>query len=99
MIPGDRIDSVTKQLLTYYPAPQNEFAPPGVINGSYSSNTTRDDDQYHIRIDHKISDNTNIFGRYSWYDSPIVTPLGYGDASGENFLLKDKNLAVSHAYI
>ena len=95
IIPSDRIDPITKQLLGYYPAPQNEFAPPGEINGIYSSGTTRNDDQYHIRIDHKISDKTSIFGRYSWFDSPIVSPLGYGDASRVNFLLKDRNLAVS----
>jgi hypothetical protein len=95
IIPSDRIDPLTKQLLAYYPAPQNEFAPPGVINGIYASGTTRNDDQYHVRIDHKISDKTSIFGRYSWFKSPIISPLGYGDASRVNYLLDDRNIAVS----
>ena len=38
--------------------------------GNYinSTSSAREDNQTHARIDHKIADNNNLFGRVSWSD-------------------------------
>jgi hypothetical protein len=94
VIPAGRIDPLAKQLLQYAPPPQNESAPRGQINTTEARNRKRSDDQIHVRIDHNLSPSTTIFGRYSWFDSPILDPLGYAPASTQNFYQKAKNLAV-----
>ena len=95
MIPSNRFDPLAKEMMDrFFPAPQDENAPPGINNIVVSKPTARVDDQYHIRIDHSISENTNIFGRYSFFDSPIVDPLGYAPVSSAQFLQVAKNLAI-----
>jgi hypothetical protein len=95
IIPSERIDPLTRKMLGYFPTPQNEFAPIDQPNSFVGKNETRDDNQYHARIDQTISEKTTMFGRFSWYKSPILSPLGYSPIDTENFLLKDKNLAIS----
>ncbi len=94
VIPANRIDPISKQLISLFPAPQVENAPTGTPNSFVGRNESRNDDQYHIRIDQKLNDNTTMFGRYSAYNSPILSPLGYAEISTANFLLKSKNVAV-----
>ena len=94
VIPPNRIDPISKQLIGYFPAPQIENAPTGQPNSFVGRNESRNDDQYHIRIDQNLSSKTTVFGRYSTYNSPILSPLGYAEISTASFLLKSKNVAV-----
>ena len=94
VIPSGRIDPITKQLMNYFPAPQIENAPTGQPNSFVGRNESRNDDQYHIRFDQTLSSKTNMFGRFSSYKSPILSPLGYAEISTASFLLKSKNVAV-----
>lgn len=94
VIPDNRIDPISRQVMTYFPVPQIENAPTGQPNSFVGRNEARNDDQYHIRIDQNISSKTTIFGRYSSYNSPILSPLGYADISTANFLLKSKNIGI-----
>ena len=100
IIPASRFDPLAKKFLDYFPTPQNEFASIDQPNSTVGRNETRDDNQYHARIDQTISDKTTIFGRVSLYKSPILSPLGYATISTENFLLQDKNVAfaVTHSF-
>ncbi len=95
VIPASRFDPLAKKFLDFFPAPQTEFAPIDQPNSTVGRNESRDDNQYHIRIDQTISNKTTLFGRFSGYRSPILSPLGYAEVSTENFLLQDKNLAVN----
>jgi len=95
IIPTSRLDPLAKKLINFLPTPQNESAALGVVNTTVARNRKRSDDQYHIRLDHKFSDSTSIFGRYSWFDSPILDPLGYAPVSTQNFYQQNKNLAIA----
>jgi hypothetical protein len=95
VIPSNRFDPLAKKFLDYFPAPQNEYAPLDQPNSFVGRNESRDDNQYHVRIDQIISEKTTLFGRFSGYRSPILSPLGYAAVSTENFLLQDKNLAIN----
>ena len=94
VIPADRLDPLAQQLLEFFPAPQDESAPPGVTNITTARNRARDDDQFHIRIDHMLSDDTTIFGRFSYFDSPILQPRNYAPISTSNFFMSSRNLVI-----
>ncbi len=56
---------------------------PSVNNSNFINSTgqVRDDNQTHARIDHKISDNNNLFGRISWSDAFQSSPQNLPNAS------------------
>lgn len=74
IIPSNRIDPVTRKLLSYIPPP----------NASGTNNFVRTDsnriqkDTFSTRLDHNFSDNTRIFGRFSYDDSPVSRAYPYG---------------------
>ncbi len=76
-IPGDRIDPIASLLLARYPEPTS----PGTAN-NYKRVGNEDDtqDQFDIRVDHRLSDRDQFFARVSYmhdYTTP-VTPLPDG---------------------
>jgi hypothetical protein len=72
-IPQDRFDPIARQILPFYPAPNINV---GSVVSNFINNptTTRDDDQFDIRIDQRIGDSGNLFGRYSLGDSERLLP-------------------------
>ncbi|MGH9630479.1 MAG: TonB-dependent receptor domain-containing protein, partial [Bryobacteraceae bacterium] len=75
IIPANRISPVAQSILSYYPEPNR----PGTIQNFYSQAGTRpENNTYSIRIDHRISDKQNLFGRFSWGDwkSQLVNHFG-----------------------
>lgn len=56
---------------------------PGVNNSNFINSTgqVRDDNQVHTRIDHKLSDKNNFFGRLSWTDAFQSNPQNLPNAS------------------
>ena len=60
---------------------------PGVNNSNFINSTgqVRDDNQTHTRIDHKISDKNNFFGRVSWTDAFQSNPANLPNASQGTF--------------
>ena len=60
---------------------------PGVNNSNFINSTgqVRDDNQTHTRIDHKISDKNNLFGRVSWTDAFQSNPANLPNASQGTF--------------
>lgn len=62
IIPTARHNAVGKKLMSYYPIPTR----PGVINNYFTQRGSRNErNVISTRIDHRFSDNHNIFGRYS----------------------------------
>jgi len=50
---------------------------PGTTSNFINTNSTRrDDDQVNARIDQKISDNNNLYGRFSWSELSQTDPAG-----------------------
>ncbi len=80
-VPTNRFSPIVNNLLKYYPQPNttptnpytnaNNFINNGIdVNNSY---------QYDARVDHNITNNWRIFGRYSHAWSTDTPPLPYGN--------------------
>ncbi len=62
-IPASRISPIAKAVIGYYPLPTTT----GITNNFYTqAGSVVTDDSYTIRIDHRFSQNHNLFGRVSW---------------------------------
>lgn len=82
-IPADRIDAVGRRLVNLYPEPTRD----GLANNfTYSPSRTLDQDSVDLRLDHRLSDVTSLFGRYSYGNTrslyPPAIPIGDGSFSG-----------------
>jgi TonB dependent receptor len=65
IIPADRIDPVAKRLLDYFPLPNQPGNRQGFFNFFNSPNARTDEyDQFTTRIDHSLSDNHKLSGRW-----------------------------------
>jgi hypothetical protein len=88
VVPRDRWDPVASKIVALIPDPN---VPGTNIFASTPITRTRAD-QFHLRIDHEISGNTRVFGRYSFVDSNVFRPAplpglaegSYDDAFGSN---------------
>jgi hypothetical protein len=78
--PRSGIDPVARKLLDRYPLPTSAGA---ANNFRRVANEGTDQDQFDIRLDHRFSDNDQIFGRYSFFneDATPVTPLPDGSGN------------------
>lgn len=79
-IPGSRIDPTAAGLLTRYPAPNL----PGTANNYRRvDNEDTDQDQFDVRIDHRVSDSDQLFARVSYFKdlTEPVTPLPDGSGA------------------
>lgn len=99
IIPQSRISASAKAIMTFWPAPQRNLADPlsGAPNYFGASNTTIDDDQRYIRIDHQISSKDKIFGRYAFDD--VTYALLAGDNPNFNYFVAGRNQNVAGQWI
>ncbi len=83
-IPSSRISSVAQGFLTLYPLPNA-----GDVNSVHAANyiANRDkslhSDQYDVRIDHYLTSNMSLFGRWTW--------KSIGSASPQDLLVPSEN--------
>ena len=77
-IPSDRFDPVAQQVLQLYAAPNTNF---NALASNFVNNPAlkRTDDQFDIRIDHRLNDANNLFGRYSFGDATQLFPECHAD--------------------
>lgn len=73
-IPNTRFGQIGTGALKYYPAPNTPIG--AAFNYLVQTANTDDNDQFHGRVDHQISDRSLLFGRYSWSDGTANTPSG-----------------------
>ena len=104
-IPQNRWDPVAKRILDLYPDP-NIAGREHLPNNYFRSPSDADDaDQYDMRIDHNITDQHRIFGRYSirnqFKDEPgILPPPAFGGGSGgQEVRLDGDNVAANLASV
>ena len=71
---SDRWDPVTRKLMAGYPATTN-----GGIANNYQTNLgqTQNWNQGDVRIDHQITPNDNIFGRWSFQKTETIAPYTF----------------------
>lgn len=75
-------DPLALKIADLYPLPTSN----GINVTNYSSSPVRPQDAttFDARIDHRFSDKTNFFGRYSFNDVTTVQPTGFPDKNGVN---------------
>jgi hypothetical protein len=87
LIPASRIEPIAQRLLTLYPEPQRA----GLANNfTHAPVKTQRDDTFDTRIDHRFSDRSYFFGRYSFNDTTTFSPphlpkVGDIEAGGDRF--------------
>ena len=68
IIPSDRMHEVTRGVIQAYPVPNTPST--GLTqNRSETANQIENADDISIRIDHRLRDNTDVMGRYSFSDT------------------------------
>ncbi len=106
VIPTNRLDPVAVKLLAFLPLPNRPPDNPITGAGNYQENavnpTTRD---FHIvRLDHDLTTNTKIFGRYTLIepdDGPDGPTAGFGvaDPDAIDIFNRRQNLALNLQHI
>ena len=103
IIPAGRINPVARNVLTYYPMP-NQAGDAQGRNNFFSINP-RTDDFYSVstRIDHRLSSNQQIMGRYVRNDRRESRNAFFGEVNGVNpvgnFLFrKNDAVTIDHVY-
>jgi hypothetical protein len=87
-IPTSMFDPAAKKLIDQYPNPnQNTSARRPGSNFFTQRASSRDTDQWDVRVDHRISDNDSLFGSISWItEAKFQTPTLPGDLDAAGFL-------------
>ena len=71
VIPRQRFDSIAGQMIQYFPSANFIGVRPGV-NFLLAPSDSEHRDQFTGRIDHRISDKSSLFGRYTLADNELV---------------------------
>jgi hypothetical protein len=95
-IPSTRFDPITKQLIQYFPTP-NSTGRPG-INFLVSPSDWENRDQFTGRIDHRVSDKGNLFGRYSFADNKLAN-VAYIEGLGLIRPDRTQHLALGYTHV
>ncbi len=99
IIPADRFDPVSMNVLALYPAPNISGRDHLPNNYFYSPSQTNDADQYDFRWDNNFNDSQRMFVRYSIRDqdkfNPGPLPYPAMGGTGETVVIDGKNLAVN----
>ncbi len=79
VIPPNRISPQARQLLSLLPLPSQA----GIRNNiTVGGSETFDSNAFNARLDGRLSENTNIFTRYSYADFTLDGPTAFGEAGG-----------------
>jgi outer membrane receptor protein involved in Fe transport len=108
VIPDARISDQARAVLALIPLPNLEGRENGTRdNFQASASETFDADQFNVRIDHRMDENTNIFGRYTRGKFFRDGPTAFGTGGGAEFVslggvsdVKNQSLALGadHAF-
>ncbi|HEV2826585.1 MAG TPA: TonB-dependent receptor, partial [Pyrinomonadaceae bacterium] len=106
IIPTARLSPQALNLLNLIPLPNL----PGLENGTrnnYAASGSElfDNDTFDVRIDGRISDSLNLFGRFSWADFTRDGPTAFGTGGGQELVslggtskVRNKSLALGFDY-
>lgn len=107
IIPGSRLDPVALKIMSLYPSANT--GAPGALASNFINNPelTRDDNQFDIRIDHRINDANSLFGRYSLENSNLLfpnallsaqDPFGGGSGKGNNSTIHAQSVTLNYIH-
>jgi len=102
--PGDTltvpVSPAVAATLAGYPLPNEPQGPYGARTYATSSKVVTDTDQFSIRIDHRLSENSNLFGRFSLNQvrGPTTNPdqTAIDPTFGVNFFDHQRNAAIRY---
>jgi hypothetical protein len=99
VIPPNRWDPVSKRVIDLYPSPNITGRENLPDNYFFSPSDSNDADQYDMRVDHNISDNHRIFGRYSirnqFRNEPGTLPFPAMGGQGQTVRLDGDNVVMN----
>jgi hypothetical protein len=90
-IPASMISPVSQKLLAYYLKPNATLGNGNNVSGS--PHVTLNSDQVTFRSDLNVNDSNQIFGQFSWLNSPAVTP-GLFPSQGTSFPLNTELISL-----
>ncbi len=101
-IPSSQIDPIARAFLAKVPLPNR----PGTTQNLVASEKeTTDMDQFNVRLDHRVSNQDSVFGRFSLYDVGSLQPFGTSTLNeslipgfGRNVTTRTYNLALSYSH-
>ncbi len=93
-IPDNRIAPAAKKILELYPLPNFN-----AVAGNFRENRAApiESNQFDVRIDHNLTSNQSIFGRYTWKDVNQTAPSAL-KLPARTVFEKNRNLVLSHNY-
>ncbi len=100
--PGDTlfvpVNPKIAPLLARYPLPNDTAGPFGALTYATSSKVTTDADQFSIRIDHRISDKSQLFGRFTLdnLNGPTTNPdqTAVDPSFGVRYMDRQRNATI-----
>jgi hypothetical protein len=102
-IPAHRIDPIASAFLQQVPLPTATTASQ---NLTAIEATTRDLDQFSVRVDHRLAQNDNVLARFSTFDADELQPYGTGvlqeslvPGFGRRLTTRTRNLVASHTRV
>lgn len=102
-IPVDRIDPIARAFLEHVPLPT---AAEHFQNLAATEQSTRDLHQFSVRIDHRVSDASNVFARFSSFDAEDLQPFGTSALQeslvpgfGRTLTTRARNAVASHSRV
>ncbi len=96
IVPQSRFDPLASKMLQFFPAP-NLAGRPGV-NYLVTPSDRERRDQFTTRIDYKVSDKGNLFGRYSFADDALVN-VAYRVGDGLVRPDRTQQVAIGYTYV
>lgn len=94
IIPDNRIPSISKKFLDFFPLPNTGLAAPNFINNEGSPLR---EDEFTGRIDYSVSDKWRLYGRYIFQDTTRTDPDAI-PTFGIPLSLRGQNLVLSATY-
>lgn len=101
-IPANRLDPFALDFLNKIPLPN---LPGNVQNLATAIAERTDMDQFNLRLDHKLSPNNSLFGRFSFFDVSTIQPFGSSQLNeslvpgfGRILKTRTENLALSYVH-
>ncbi len=102
-IPADRIDPIASEFLANVPLPSSAAA---LQNLTAAEESTRDLDQFSVRLDHRLTQADQVLARFSTFDATDLQPFGTSvlqetlvPGFGRSLTTKTRNLVASHTRV
>jgi Carboxypeptidase regulatory-like domain/TonB dependent receptor-like, beta-barrel len=105
VIPGDRLSPQAQAILDLIPLPNTQGTADGRNNYVAQGSEAFNADQVNTRVDGRLSDRLNVFGRYSFAKYSLNGPTAFGQGGGHELVslggdsnVKNHSLATGFDY-